>query len=341
MIITYFLKFEYLGDSVLKTPYVLSISRYFEIIACLVLCQITYSFFKTSKIEFRVYLKWFIDLNILITIFFVIIYFSVYFGLISIDSTRIVYSDFRLRGYYVEGGPYGLMLSFIFITTSLLKYDKSTKYRRVLLLIVILFLAKSKSGLLCTVLWLGIENYVYLKRKIKQFVYPILIIGITAFTFFFINISEMYVKQLTIVKSSVEERPTDTNLIMGRIPSVFIVPEIINDHSFFGIGIGNYPLLRNNREYRGFFPLPPKEFRVLDSHSLGGIFDILIDTGIIGLFFFSLILINIWKSLKALKFQKRLLIGFLMLFLFGVQIYFLYPWILLGILISLNENRSI
>src|SRR5690606_27472893 len=124
---------------------------------------------------------------------------------------------------------------------------------------------------------------------------------------------------------------------MGRIPAVFIVPKMVENNPLLGIGTGNYPLLRNNEAYRGFFPLPIPEIRILDAHGFGGIIDLLVDNGIIGLTVFMLIMYSIYK--KRPKSKRVFLIGFLCLFMFGVQIYFLYPWILLGLVLANNTKE--
>lgn len=335
LIKTIFIDFQYLGNSLLKSPYIISISRYLEIVTCLILCNISLSYFKSKEEsgDFSYYLNYFINLNIIITIVFVLIYIAVILDVIPIDETRVVYSNNRLRGYFVEGGPYGLMLSFIFILTNLLPKGNYRLYKRLFLIVVILFLAKSKAGFLCAIVWLGIENHEFLKRKVNSLIYPILVLGIVGFYFLFINISSMYVNEIGKIKTSLSQRPGDSNVMMGRIPGVFIVPKMINQNPVFGIGTGNYPLLRNNEEYRGFFPLPVKEIRILDSHGFGGIIDIIVDNGFVGFLFFSIILFIIYRDLKYQKKEKFLLAGFLLLFLFGVQIYFLYPWILLGIIL--------
>lgn len=341
--ISFFADFKYLGNSIIKAPYVITIGRYLELVTCLVLCTISFLFFRSlrNKEEFDYFLKRLVNINLYIILIFVIIYFAVIFDIISINDTRIVYGDFRLRGYFVEGGPFGLMLSFIFILTSYLKKSKSRWIKRLFLVLVIFFLAKSKAGFLCIVIWVGLEHYDFIKQKAKEFMYPIIIIGVVGFYFLFVNISAMYVAEFNRIQISLKERPQDPNLMMGRISGFYIVPNMVRENPFFGIGLGNYPLLRNNEEYRTFFPLPNENLRILDAHGFGGIIDILVETGLIGLLCFFYILITIWNSLPTRN-ERTLLIGFLLLFLFGVQIYFLYPWVLLGIiLVRYKVNNEI
>ncbi|MHA7059255.1 O-antigen ligase family protein [Aquimarina sp. M1] len=343
IVTTCFTDFEYLGKSFLKQPYLITIGRFVELITCLVLCNFVVLYFEILRRRktFYYYLLKFIDLNIVITAIFAVIYLLVLVEFLSIEDTRLVYNyDIRLRGYFVEGGPFGLMLSFIFMLTSFFKKSKKRDAKRFFLIIVILFMAQSKSGFLCTVLWIGIENYEFLRKKIKSFVYPLVVLGIIGFYFLFINIGGMYVSEITKIEQSVKMRPKDPNLIMGRISGVFIVPKMIIDYPIFGIGTGNYPLLRNNKEYRGVFPLPPEKIRTKDAHGFGGLIDILVDNGLLGLFFFFFIMWHRYKTLRHRKHLKLLLLGFLTLFSFGVQIYFLYPWILFGLLLTKKDRLN-
>lgn len=339
--ITFFLDFEYLGKSFLKQPYLITIGRYIELITCLVLCNfvVLYADVLKKRNEFYKYLLHFIDLNIMLTIICVVIYCLVLTGVLNIEDTRVVYNyNIRLRGYFVEGGPYGLMLSFIFILTSFFEKSKKRDAKRIFLIFVIFFMAQSKSGFLCTVVWLGIENYGFLRRKIQSFVYPLVVLGVIGFYFLFVNIGSMYVREINKIEQTVKIRSNDPNLIMGRISGIFIVPKLVLDHPILGIGTGNYPLVRNNKKYRGIFPLPPKEIRIKDAHGFGGLIDILVDNGFLGLFFFSMIMYKQYKVIRNQKYLKQLFIGFFTLFCFGVQIYFLYPWMFLGLILT-KENK--
>ena len=135
----------------------------------------------------------------------------------------------------------------------------------------------------------------------------------------------------------VVQRPNDTNLIMGRIAGSHIAPKMIMDNPFFGIGLGNYPIQRNLKEYRSFIPKSPPG--KTDAHGLGGIFQLLVDGGIFILFLFIIILVLlIRKTLNLRNNLEIFLFVFPCFFLTGVQIYFLYPWFLLGVIISLNEK---
>ena len=149
----------------------------------------------------------------------------------------------------------------------------------------------------------------------------------------------MYFKETNIIRTSIKERPSDPYLILGRVSGLYIVPVIVKQYPVLGIGIGNYPLLRNNKEIRKFFPLPPKEMIDIDSHGLGGIVDVLVDMGLVGLLIFLSIIYLLYKDISRKKERGKILIfTFLCLFMFGVQLCFLYPWIFLGIILAYKNN---
>lgn len=330
--------------SFFKRPYWITAGRYIEIVSCLVICNITYTYFKSlkNKDELDTYVSVFINLNLLITIVFAGVHMLVISNVISMNDTRLVYGwDTRLRGFFVEGGPYGLMLSFIFMLTSLEKNSRiTTIIKRVILFAVILVMAKSKAGILSCVVWLAVENFQFLKNKLKPLLIPLAVVFTIGFIYLFTNLSSLYIYNIERIKTSVKNRPYDPNFMMGRISGFFIVPKMVQENPALGIGTGNYPLLRNNKEYRGFFPIPPKSIRNMDAHGYGGIVDILVDNGIIGLLFFFLIIGVLFIKVITEKGKAVLLVGFICLFSFGVQIHFMYPWMLLGlVLVSCNEQK--
>ena len=127
---------------------------------------------------------------------------------------------------------------------------------------------------------------------------------------------------------------------MGRIAGVFIFPDMIVDYPVLGIGLGNYPIMRNNPKYLDFIPKSPKG--ETDAHGFGGIVQLLVDGGIVVFGLFLLIMYKFYKDVKKNKNKsENFLLIFLFFFIFGVQIYFLYPWVLLGILTSLNSKLRI
>lgn len=338
LLITSTLNFEILGPSKFKAPYIITIGRYFELISCISLCIITFRLFKDNSQQSKKIIDYLVNWNIVITGFFFLIFLLVKVGLLPASHSIVVYDFNRLRGLYNEGGPFGLMLSFIFILTFFQQNTRERLFKQLFLFIIIAFCARSKAGILFVVVWIALYNFEILKNKFRAFVIPLILIFAVGFYFLFITVSVMYFKEFNRIKLSIQERPTDINLILGRVSGVYIVPNMVKENPLFGIGMGNYPLLRNNAEYRTIFPKPPKESIDIDAHGFGGIVDILVEMGLVGLFFFMFILYGLCKEIKTFNKGTILVLGFILIYIFGVQIYFLYPWVLFAIILAYKNN---
>lgn len=338
LIITSTHHFDILGPSKFKAPYVITIARYFELVTCISLCIITFRLFKNNTDQSKKIIDYLVNWNILITAFFFLIYIVVKIGLLPIQNSIVVYDTDRLRGLYNEGGPFGLMLSFIFILTFFQQNSRYRFFKQLFLFIIIAFFARSKAGILFVVIWIALFNFEILKNKLRVFIFPIILVFLVGFYFLFMNVSSMYVTELNRVKQSIKERPTDINLILGRVSGVYIVPNMIEENPIFGIGLGNYPLLRNNAEYRSFFPKPLRESIDIDAHGFGGIIDIIVEMGILGFFFFMFIVYGVYYEIKNFNKGIVFVLGFILIYCFGVQIYFLYPWVLMAIILAYRNN---
>ena len=324
--------------SILKRPYLISIGRFLELISCVNLSAIIILVFKNkSKEEKIIFIKYIFDFSFFLMIVNVVFYYSYLNNII--ENTRMVYWGDRLRGWFGEGGPYGLMLSFTYVLTFFYK-SKYHNLKRFLIILVIYFLAKSKAGVVLVLIWYFIIYYKTIYKKLKEFSIIIVIMLALLFSLIFVKLSKNYIYAISNVKKEMKERPTDINLVMGRIAGVFIFPEMIADYPIFGIGLGNYPIMRNNPKYLEFIPKSPKG--KTDAHGFGGLIQLLVDGGLVVFILFAFIIYYLYVKIKRKKNKnENFLAIFLFFFIFGVQIYFLYPWVLLGILISLNEKRKI
>lgn len=337
LIVTSTLDFHNLGLSKIKAPYIISIARYLELVTCIVVSLVTLKLLK--EYPYRKTLNTIVNVNIYITIVYVLIDVLVLMRIIPQDNSIVVYEYFRLRGLYFEGGPFGLMLSFIFILTFFEEKTKTQIIKRIFLLFVIVFLAKSKAGIMLSLVWILIYYYELIIAKVKIYKFQVIVLFVCIFYLTFVKVNSMYFKETNIIRTSIKERPSDPYLILGRVSGLYIVPVIVKQYPVLGIGIGNYPLLRNNKEIRKFFPLPPKEMIDIDSHGLGGIVDVLVDMGLVGLLIFLSIIYLLYKDISRKKERGKILIfTFLCLFMFGVQLCFLYPWIFLGIILAYKNN---
>lgn len=324
--------------SKLKTPYFISFGRFLELFACLNLAAIIINFLKNKElIVVNKVIKAIVLLNLWITIFHLYWYFL--FMTNFIDETYFVYGRIpRLRGWYVEAGPYGLMLSFVFCLTFFYNF-KYNALIRVIFAFTIIFAAKSKAGTMFILIWYLTYYFKIIYKTAKEYSFIFILLGILISGFILYEISYQYVYQIENVRREMKERPTDVNLVMGRIAGLFIFPDMLIDNPIFGIGLGNYPLIRNNPEYLGFVPKSPPG--KTDAHGFGGLLQILVDGGVFIFSLFVLLMVKIYKKTRVINHLKYFLFAFLYLFIFGVQIYFLYPWVLFGFLIATLNSYEV
>ncbi len=339
MLLNPFREFYLLREvSVLKTPYLITVGRFLELISCVNLAALTHQFFKNkSSEEIKLYVRDIFNFCFALLLINIVIYY-LYMNEYIIN-TRIVYWGDRLRGWFGEGGPYGLMLGFTFCLSFFYK-SKFHLITRAIILFAILFLADSKAGFILVLVWYFIFYYKKIYKKLQEFNIVFLVVGCVFLSLILVKLADNYISDITHIKREVTQRPKDINLIMGRIAGIYIFPEMIQDYPLLGIGLGNYPIMRNNPSYLGVIPVSP--IGKTDAHGYGGLAQLLVDGGVFIFILFMYIMYLFYKKVKSLKegLENYLLI-FLCFFIFGVQIYFLYPWVLLGILISLSSKEKL
>ena len=133
------------------------------------------------------------------------------------------------------------------------------------------------------------------------------------------------------IEQSLIGRENDPNITMGRISGAFIGYNIIVDNPFFGVGLGNYSLVRNNPDYLGFFP--PVE--LWDLTGLG-MYTIQVENGLLGMLAFIFCFRYFYTRLESSIAKSASLIPVICV-LFGTQFYFIYIWVILGFAIGISS----
>lgn len=338
-----FESFEYFRPideiNLFKRPYIISISRFVELLCCILFANLTYHWFKRvgGNRKKRIILG-IINLHATFCLFLIFVFGLSYLDLTPNNFLGLVYEmpwdknddTLRLRGFFVEGGPFGLMLSMVFILTFYYK-NKHTIYVRAILFFTIIFLTKSKAGMACILFWIFYWNWNHIKGKLQALGYVALIPLAACFLLLFSVIGKQYIDKIRNLQSEVELHPNNGTLLTGRSTAAYMGTNMILDRPILGIGMGNYPYNRNKEEYRGFVPEFPEEY-ILPRLGLGGIYKLLLENGFIGLLLFALLLRHIF--VKTQQETKKLIVLFVSLFLFGVEMTFIYPYLLLAILLS-------
>lgn len=317
----------------LKSKYYISIARFVELLLCCSVTSIIYGFYNKSGLSFEFVVNEFIRKNVI----FCFVILTLYFLDFVIGTQIVSYGEsYRLRGFYVEGGPLGLYLSTLF----LLSLFFCKKRKLAFLFFIMVIFCQSKAGYV--MLALSLSLYLVLRtKKLNGFIEPR---NKIRFFFFFsfcllftLNViyvfANNYINDISNISSIVDERVDDKSLVMGRIAGSFIGYEIIKENPIFGVGLGNYSLVRNNKHYRQFFPSVDD----WDLTGLGGVYNLLIENGFFGVFVFFVWFFYFFK-LKGSGFLFAVL--FVLPFLLGAQLYMIYPWVYCSFYLIWCKNES-
>ncbi|MGE5645921.1 MAG: O-antigen ligase family protein [Acidobacteriota bacterium] len=253
-------------------------------------------------------------------------------------ETFPVYGDgARLRGFFNEGGPYGVYLVSVAVTV-LLRARLMGRARNAALVSLgaALFLSGSKAGVLAAACLCGIGAAVTGSRARRIAVLGSCAAVLAIFLALFQGRMYGYMYSYLNFDEVLVYRPGDPSLIMGRIAAALIVPRMIAAHPLVGIGAGNYSLMRNDPVY--LQGLPP-----VDDWDLAGmgLFGSAAEFGLpLTVFLLALLL----RPLIAARKRRAPAIvavaaGFQPLaFLLGVNLNFFYPW-LVGALVIAAESE--
>lgn len=327
-----------LSLSIVKQPYFISFVRFIEYVCCLafgVYCYKSLQYFERQNFDINRLILFFLWINGAFSILFLVLYVLHSTGTINAWPTGFFYYGMRLKGFYDEGGPFGLMYATLFCLSTLIA-------RRNLLLKLLFCLtviaAESKAGILMIILWMAYHWYELLpKRGLLRpaaiVVGSALVILVGSF------IIENYIIIISNVQREVLLRPHDNNLVMGRVSGFFITPKMIAQNPLLGVGMGNYSLVRNTPDYLGFFP-PVEEW---DLSGLGGLITLTAESGIVGLLGFVTLIIALCRRLSKRVptiFRNKLVLLFVLPFLLGVQLYFVYVWFSIGYILYLSSRHT-
>ena len=248
-----------------------------------------------------------------------------------------------MRGFFNEGGPYGIFLVSVFIVVllraRLFRLPYAFLHKAALcVLAVALFLTGSKAAILAGAVCCAI-GFLSSRSRAQALAWSGLcavvliaalgLLGGRAFGYFY---------AYTNFEESLANRPGDPSLIMGRVAAALIVPRIIEAHPLLGIGVGNYSLMRNDPEYLQGMP------SVTEWDLSGmGLFGSAAEFGIPATLFLLAVLLR--PLLQARRRRAAAIVavtaGFQPLaFLLGVNLNFFYPWLVAAFAIAQEAAPS-
>lgn len=233
----------------------------------------------------------------------------------------------RARGFFNEGGPYGVYLLSVFLMGFLRRHrtQRSLGWINILILMAAFLLSASKAGFFAVAiltLYAALSTASGVKR-LAILTTSTIAIGAVAM---WLNVGgslSSYVYDYQNIEEAIASRGIDPNLVMGRVAAAYIVPRMILAHPFTGIGFGNYPLMRNDPHYLGSLPA------VNDTEDLPalGIPSIAAEIGIPATVCLTVLIFTpYWMSRKKAAIITISALYHPLAVILGVQLTFAYPW---------------
>ena len=304
--------------SLLQEPYICSVGRYLELFSCLSFIELVINYLKV--VGYKAGLDQILKYNSKFCLFILLAYFFERFDFFSFG---VITDTGRLCGFFNEGGPFGLLMAMLLILSF---FNNRSLWEKAVLLLC-LGLSISKAGAMLLLIYICIY---YLRKskydlKIRRKILILLVPGFLVSSILAYQLMLQYSiswVDVDLAYQLTQDNPDDMNLVAGRVAGKYIVTNMIADNPIIGIGLGNYPILRNLSEYRSFFP----KIDVYDAHGFGGIMTILCEYGLLGLIGFIWII-----RYNSKKKNPYLVLLFVCVLLCGVQITFIYPWMLIGL----------
>ena len=244
-----------------------------------------------------------------------------------------------MRGFFNEGGPYGMFLVAASLAVLLRAHLQPYRYRFQVpmtlgLFAVALVLSGSKAGLLAAA-GLAVPGVLISGSRRQR-------LTLLAASLLFLGLLAMFQRQLVtywLVYQDIDEaalyHPGDPNYVMGRITGALMVPRMIAAHPIGGIGLGNYSLMRNDPEYLQGLP-------AVDEWDLTGmgLVGAMAELGIpLALCLFATLLrpLRIARQRKAAPVIAMAAAFQPLSFLLGVNLNFFYPWLVTALALASQQ----
>jgi hypothetical protein len=256
------------------------------------------------------------------------------FGHVTLGGASMI--DFaRAKGFFAEGGPFGVYLVSVILVSffryRILQNCSWLSFWLQMILLVVTFLASwSKAGILLIVV-LAFYYSIITSRVKYVLVLTLLISPLVIYTDI-LQALVSYVVGFLDFDNLIAEHADDPSFAYGRIMASILVPIIIAHEPLLGIGFGNYSIERNNPTYIGGLPLADQ----WDLPGLG-LFGYAAELGLPLLIYLCWI---IWRPVRVAQKERApklvLLLASYQMFaqVIGVQITFVYPWIVSALAIG-------
>jgi hypothetical protein len=247
-----------------------------------------------------------------------------------------VSDSLRLMGFNNEGGSYGTYLLTVIFIVAVLRSQGWMSRRAAVANYAVFGLAvagsQSKAALAEAIVFCILIPALRL-RGVKLAVTSASLCMVAAIVFVAADVPlrlAQYAALADKYETVSQLRPRDLNITAGRVSGLYIAPKMIAAHPLAGIGLGNYPIVRDDPTYRHGTPIVALG---LDSPSLGPI-DYIVDLGFPLFLYFTWV--EIAPAFDLLRRRKSTSLVCLVLMQpvanwFGAHLNLIYPWVAAGI----------
>jgi len=255
------------------------------------------------------------------------------------------YTTQRFRGFDNEGGSFGLYIVSVWLLAIAMHRHKWLSRRQFYFGMTILLIgtvgSQSKSAFFAIALWGALELMWKVggwKRWALVGGMSLTLIAIGGILDFQRQIN-VYIEGSRKYQELSNLRSYDGNIVMGRIAGSVLAPRMIAAHPLLGIGLGNYPLVRDDPQYRRGTAFA---INATDAPGLG-LIDYIVDLGI------PLWLYLTWVELKPVFMLRRhgadawLVSLALMLPIsnwVGAHLNLTHPWVVLGFALGVGFEKK-
>ncbi len=330
------------NDTLLKRPILVTISRIAELFLDVFYMLYLASLYREDERLAQLGARTYYWMGVLGGIYAVVCFPINYLTNLQLGT----YSDLhRLRGFNNEAGSYGTYLIGVFLLTIAMRrrgWLSKFQFRLSLVLFTVCLLGSQSKAAIIAIVVLGTVNLLLLTRGWGR----LTLIGagtagllVVAAVFNFQGKINAYVQGVAQYQELSMLRSEDANLVMGRISGAVLSPRMIEAHPWLGIGWGNYPLVRDDPQYRRGTAF---SLASLDSPSLGPI-DYIVDLG------FPLFLYLTWAELKPLYLLWRHRADIWILNMaamqilanwFGAHLNITYQWVVVGLALGMGFAKT-
>lgn len=335
------------GSSLMRHPPILTLTRTWKLGIDIGLMFVLVSFFSQDPRLVRYCARTYLAVGIFNAIYGTICFILCVAGVASGDYDSLfgaytVDNVTRARGFFIEGGPFGLyivtVLLVLLVERSVLRDVSRSLFASCAAILTVALLATQSKASFCLIAILMLWSLCHMHKL--RYIIPASALALGLLAWFVIGNFEAkiagYVFSYQNLQSLARADSENGSLVMGRVAAAYVVPAIVADRPLLGVGLGNYPVMRNNPDYS--WPLPPAPG--WDSGGLG-LGEAAAELGIpLLLFLVVLVWTPVWIAKRASAHAFVVLLAGCQFWLhvFGASIPFVYPYLTTALALGLSSG---